>query len=608
MCGIIGAASSRSVGKILVNGLKKMEYRGYDSAGLVLNQEEKAVQIRTLGKVSNLEEAMAQEKPKADSGIAHTRWATHGAPSEANAHPHGSCDNIYIVHNGIIENHNDLREQLTNKGYAIKSETDSELIAHLIHSNKSKGKNTLEALIETTKELDGAYSIAVIDTDEKGKVFAAKQKSPLLVGKGIEENFVASDPLAIAGLAESFYLLEDGDFAEITKTDIRIFGSDGNEVNREETPIDTNIQEVTKDGYKHFMEKEIYEQPEAISRAVEGRTTEGEVLDNIFGLGSSEAFKNVKRIQFVACGTSLHAAKTARKWFEELCETPCYIDFASEYRYRNPLVEDHTLFVCISQSGETADTMAALNYAKEKKYLGIVTICNVPTSTMARESDWKIFTNAGPEIGVASTKAFTTQLAALLLLACAISKSKKINNDKRANAIDDLHQVPDLVKESFGLKKHIDEIVEKIADKKNALYLGRGVYFSIAQEGALKLKEISYIHAEAYPAGELKHGPLALVDEMTPVVALAPEDELVEKLLSNLEEVKSRGGTLYVFGNSGSKIKIDKGKFMNMPECGYYNAPIVYTIPLQILAYEVACSRGTDLDQPRNLAKSVTVE
>ena len=608
MCGIIGAASSRSVGKILVNGLKKMEYRGYDSAGLVLNQEEKAVQIRTLGKVSNLEEAMAQEKPKADSGIAHTRWATHGAPSEANAHPHGSCDNIYIVHNGIIENHNDLREQLTNKGYAIKSETDSELIAHLIHSNKSKGKNTLEALIETTKELDGAYSIAVIDTDEKGKVFAAKQKSPLLVGKGIEENFVASDPLAIAGLAESFYLLEDGDFAEITKTDIRIFGSDGNEVNREETPIDTNIQEVTKDGYKHFMEKEIYEQPEAISRAVEGRTTEGEVLDNIFGLGSSEAFKNVKRIQFVACGTSLHAAKTARKWFEELCETPCYIDFASEYRYRNPLVEDHTLFVCISQSGETADTMAALNYAKKKKYLGIVTICNVPTSTMARESDWKIFTNAGPEIGVASTKAFTTQLAALLLLACAISKSKKINNDKRANAIDDLHQVPDLVKESFGLKKHIDEIVEKIADKKNALYLGRGVYFSIAQEGALKLKEISYIHAEAYPAGELKHGPLALVDEMTPVVALAPEDELVEKLLSNLEEVKSRGGTLYVFGNSGSKIKIDKGKFMNMPECGYYNAPIVYTIPLQILAYEVACSRGTDLDQPRNLAKSVTVE
>ena len=608
MCGIIGAASTRNVGKILVNGLKKMEYRGYDSAGLVLNKENKAIQLRTLGKVSKLEELMAQKKPRAKSGIAHTRWATHGEPSHTNAHPHSSNGSIYIVHNGIIENHDELRERLSNGGYKIESETDSELIAHLIHSNKEKGKSTLEALIDSTKELNGAYSIAVIDTDQKGKIFAAKQKSPLLVGKGIEENFVASDPLAIAGLAESFYLLEDGDFAEITQDEIKIVGIDNEPVVREETLIDTTVKEASKEGYKHFMEKEIYEQPKAIANAIEGRTTDGDVLDNIFGLGSSESFKGVKRIQFVACGTSLHAAKTARKWFEELSETPCYIDFASEYRYRNPLVEDDTLFVCISQSGETADTMAALNYAKEEKYLGIVTICNVPTSTMARESDWKIFTNAGPEIGVASTKAFTTQLAALMLLACSISKSKDINGDKRAEAIKDLVNTPALVKEAFGLKKHIDDIVEKIADKKNALYLGRGVYFSIAQEGALKFKEITYIHAEAYPAGELKHGPLALVDEMTPVVALAPEDELVEKLVSNLEEVKSRGGTLYVFGNATSKIKIEKGKFMNMPDCGYYNAPIVYTIPLQILAYEVACSIGTDLDQPRNLAKSVTVE
>ncbi len=608
MCGIIGAASTRNVGKILVNGLKKMEYRGYDSAGLVLNKEKKAIQLRTLGKVSKLEELMAQKKPRAKSGIAHTRWATHGEPSQTNAHPHSSNGSIYIVHNGIIENHDELRERLSNGGYKIESETDSELIAHLVHSNKEKGKNTLEALIDSTKELNGAYSIAVIDTDQKGKIFAAKQKSPLLVGKGIEENFVASDPLAIAGLAESFYLLEDGDFAEITQDEIKIVGIDNEPVVREETLIDTSIKEASKEGYKHFMEKEIYEQPKAIENAIEGRTTDGDVLDNIFGLGSSDSFKGVKRIQFVACGTSLHAAKTARKWFEELSETPCYIDFASEYRYRNPLVEDDTLFVCISQSGETADTMAALNYAKEEKYLGIVTICNVPTSTMARESDWKIFTNAGPEIGVASTKAFTTQLAALLLLACSISKSKDINKDKRTDAINDLINTPSLVKEAFGLKKHIDDIVEKIADKKNALYLGRGVYFSIAQEGALKFKEITYIHAEAYPAGELKHGPLALVDEMTPVVALAPEDELVEKLVSNLEEVKSRGGTLYVFGNATSKIKIEKGKFMNMPDCGYYNAPIVYTIPLQILAYEVACSIGTDLDQPRNLAKSVTVE
>ena len=463
MCGIIGAASSRGVGKILVNGLKKMEYRGYDSAGLALNQDEKVFQLRTLGKVTNLQDLMIQERPKANSGIAHTRWATHGVPSEANAHPHGSCENIYIVHNGIIENHDELREKLTNDGYKIESETDSELIAHLIHFNKSKGKKTLAALIEATKELNGAYSIALIDTDQKGKIFAAKQKSPLLVGKGIEENFIASDPLAIAGLTESFYLLEDGDFAEITEHEIKIFGSDGEPVLREETMIDTSVKDASKDGYKHFMEKEIYEQPQAIANAIEGRTADGEVLDNIFGLGSSEAFKDVKRIQFVACGTSLHAAKTARKWFEELCETPCYIDFASEYRYRNPLVEEDTLFVCISQSGETADTMAALNYAKEEKYLGIVTICNVPTSTMARESDWKIFTNAGPEIGVASTKAFTTQLAALLLLACSISKSKNLNNDKRADAINDLHETPSLVKEAFGLKKHIDQIVEKIS-------------------------------------------------------------------------------------------------------------------------------------------------
>ena len=347
MCGIIGAASSRSVGKILVNGLKKMEYRGYDSAGLVLNQDELAFQLRTLGKVSNLEDAMIEQRPKADSGIAHTRWATHGVPSEKNAHPHGSNRNIYIVHNGIIENHDELRKRLANEGYEIQSETDSELIAHLIHFNKEKGKNTLSALIETTKELDGAYSIAVIDTEQKGRIFAAKQKSPLLVGKGIEENFIASDPLAIAGLAESFYLLEDGDFAEITKDEIKIVGSNGESVSREETIIDTSVKEASKDGYKHFMEKEIYEQPQAIANAIEGRTADGEVLDNIFGLGSSDAFKDVKRIQFVACGTSLHAAKTARKWFEELCETPCYIDFASEYRYRNPLVEDDTLFVCI---------------------------------------------------------------------------------------------------------------------------------------------------------------------------------------------------------------------------------------------------------------------
>tara|TARA_B100001778_G_scaffold97776_1_gene79803 strand:- start:1168 stop:2994 length:1827 start_codon:yes stop_codon:yes gene_type:complete len=608
MCGIIGATSSRSVGKILIKGLKLMEYRGYDSAGVVLNKDEEILRLRSLGKVSKLEEIMIAEKPKALSGIAHTRWATHGAPSEENAHPHGSHDDIFIVHNGIIENHEEVRGFLKKEGYEITSETDSELIAHLVHFYKKDTQDTLQALMKATTELSGAYSIAVVCKKEKGKIYAARQKSPLLVGIGIEENFVASDPLAIVNITEKFYMLEDGDFAVITKEDVVIYDNGGAPTKRDELKIDATATATTKGEYKHFMEKEIYEQPDCIGNTINGRLGENDVLDNVFGLGSSDSFKNVKRIQFVACGTSLHAAKTARKWFEDICEIPCYIDFASEYRYRNPIVEGNTLFVTISQSGETADTLAALNYAKEEKYLGIVSICNVPTSTMARESDWKIFTNAGPEIGVASTKAFTTQLAALLILALSIAKSQDKNPDKRKQASQDLRETPSLINEAFKLKDEINSITNNISSNDNALFLGRGMYFSIAQEGALKLKEISYIHAEAYPAGELKHGPLALVDETIPVVALAPEDSLVEKLLSNLEEVKARGGTLYVFGNARSTIEIKKGKFINMPECGDYNAPIIYTIPLQILAYEVACLRGTDLDQPRNLAKSVTVE
>ena len=608
MCGIIGAASSRSVGKILIKGLQLMEYRGYDSAGVVLNKDEEILRLRSLGKVSKLEEIMISKKPKAFSGIAHTRWATHGAPSEENAHPHGSHDDIYIVHNGIIENHEEIRGFLRNEGYEIDSETDSELIAHLVHFYRKDTQDTLQALMKATNELNGAYSIAVVCKEEKGKVYAARQKSPLLVGLGIEENFVASDPLAIVNITEKFHMLEDGDFAVVTKEDVVIYDQGGTQVERDELKIEATATSTTKGEYKHFMEKEIYEQPDCIGNTINGRLGENDVLDNVFGLGSSDSFKNVKRIQFVACGTSLHAAKTARKWFEDICEIPCYIDFASEYRYRNPIVEDNTLFVTISQSGETADTLAALNYAKEEKYLGIVSICNVPTSTMARESDWKVFTNAGPEIGVASTKAFTTQLAALLILALSIAKSQDKNPEKRRQAAQDLRETPSLIKEAFKLKEEINSITNNISSNDNALFLGRGMYFSIAQEGALKLKEISYIHAEAYPAGELKHGPLALVDETIPVIALAPEDSLVEKLLSNLEEVKARGGTLYVFGNAKSTIEIKKGKFINMPECGDYNAPIVYTIPLQILAYEVACLRGTDLDQPRNLAKSVTVE
>jgi len=425
MCGIIGAASSRSVGKILIKGLQLMEYRGYDSAGVVLNKDEEILRLRSLGKVSKLEDLMISKKPRALSGIAHTRWATHGAPSEENAHPHGSHDDIFIVHNGIIENHEEIRDFLRKEGYEITSETDSELIAHLIHFYKKDTKDTLKALMRATKDLNGAYSIAAVSQKEKGKVYAARQKSPLLVGIGIEENFIASDPLAIVNITEKFHMLEDGDFAVITKDDVVIFDNKGVKVDRDELKIDATATATTKGDYKHFMEKEIYEQPECIGNTINGRLGENDVLDNVFGLGSSDAFKEVKRVQFVACGTSLHAAKTARKWFEDICEIPCYVDFASEYRYRNPIVENNTLFVTISQSGETADTLAALNYAKEEKYIGIVSICNVPTSTMAREADWKVFTNAGPEIGVASTKAFTTQLAALLILAIYCKKSGK---------------------------------------------------------------------------------------------------------------------------------------------------------------------------------------
>ena len=402
MCGIIGAASSRSVGKILIKGLQLMEYRGYDSAGVVLNKDEEILRLRSLGKVSKLEDLMISKKPRALSGIAHTRWATHGAPSEENAHPHGSHNDIFIVHNGIIENHEEIREFLRKEKYEITSETDSELIAHLVHFYKKDTKDTLKALMRATKELKGAYSIAVVSEKEKGKVYAARQKSPLLVGIGIEENFIASDPLAIVNITEKFYMLEDGDFATVTKEDVAIYDNSGAKVERDELKIDATATATSKGDYKHFMEKEIYEQPECIGNTINGRLGENDVLDNVFGLGSSEAFKEVKRVQFVACGTSLHAAKTARKWFEDICEIPCYVDFASEYRYRNPIVENNTLFVTISQSGETADTLAALNYAKDEKYVGIVSICNVPTSTMARESDWKVFTNAGPEIGVAT--------------------------------------------------------------------------------------------------------------------------------------------------------------------------------------------------------------
>ena len=608
MCGIIAAASNRNVGKLLVQGLHKMEYRGYDSAGIALNQNNNIAHLRTLGKVKLLEEKMIQEKPRSKLGIAHTRWATHGEPSEENAHPHNSNNRVYIVHNGIIENYLELKEYLKTEGYTFSSQTDSELIAHMLDFFLNKGNSMIDSMFLAKEKLDGAYAIAVLDKEDESNIVLARNKSPLLIGIGTDEFLAASDPLAIGQLTNEFVFLEDGDVATISSENYRIYNSDKKDIKRELTRIDISNQATSKGDYKHFMEKEIYEQPEAILNTIDGRVGGDDVLDNIFGLGSSEMFKTVKRIQIVACGTSLHAGRVAANWFSSISELPTQIDYASEYRYRNPHVDEDSLLITISQSGETADTLAALMYAKEKEYISTLTICNVPTSSLARESDYAIFTNAGPEIGVASTKAFTTQLAALMLLALSLAKSRNKNPRLRERVITAMRSLPDTVEETLKLKDTILEIAPEIANKDNALFLGRGIFYPIAKEGALKLKEISYIHAEAYPAGELKHGPLALIDEDMPVIALAPESEIAEKLVSNLEEVKARGGTIYVFSDPSITINLKSGRVINMPKCDFLLTPIIYTIPLQILSYEVALLRGTDIDQPRNLAKSVTVE
>ncbi|MDC3365559.1 glutamine--fructose-6-phosphate transaminase (isomerizing) [Gammaproteobacteria bacterium] len=608
MCGIIAAASTRNVGKLLVQGLHKMEYRGYDSAGIALHQENSIAHLRSVGKVQLLEEKMIEEKPKSKLGIAHTRWATHGEPSEANAHPHKSKESVYIVHNGIIENYVELKESLIAKGYDFTSQTDSELIAHLLDFFINKGNSMIEAMYLAKEKLDGAYAIAAIDLKDNSNLVVARNKSPLLIGLGTDEMFAASDPLAIAQLTNDFIFLEDGDVASISAEEYKIYDSSKAEVTRDVTHIDISSQATSKGDFRHFMEKEIYEQPEAVSGTIDGRIGGEDVLDNIFGLGSSDLFSKVERIQIVACGTSLHAGRVATNWFSSIAELPCQIDYASEYRYRNPHVDKNSLLITISQSGETADTLAALNYAREKDYLASLTICNVPTSSLARESDFSLFTNAGPEIGVASTKAFTTQLVGLMLLALSLAKSRNLNPLLRGRIIKALRLLPETIAEALLCKEKMIEIAPSIANKDNALFLGRGIFYPIAKEGALKLKEISYIHAEAYPAGELKHGPLALIDENMPVIALAPESEIAEKLISNLEEVKARGGTLYVFADPSVNMDVKAGHLIHMAKCDFFMTPIVYNIPLQILSYEVALLRGTDIDQPRNLAKSVTVE
>ena len=608
MCGIIAAATERSVGKLLVQGLHKMEYRGYDSAGIALHQEDGVAHLRTLGKVNLLEERMIQEKPKGKVGIAHTRWATHGEPSEFNAHPHRSKNRVFIVHNGIIENYLDLKAGLIEAGYNFESQTDSELIAHMIDSFLNEGKTMIESMHALRGLLEGAYAIAAIDKEDADNFYLARNKSPLLLGLGEKEYFAASDPLAISELTNEFIFLEDGDTVIVSASGFEIFDQNQKIINRDITKLDISAEASSKGDFKHFMEKEIFEQPQAITNTLDGRVGGEDVLENIFGEGSSKLLSEVKRIQIVAAGTSLHAGRVAANWLSAISQVPTQIDFASEYTYKNPYIDESTLLVTISQSGETADTLTSLRHAKNQSYLGSLTICNVPTSSIARESDFILLTNAGPEIGVASTKAFTTQLVALMLLAMSIAKAKDINPKLRTRITSALRALPEIIEESFNLKSIIQEIAPKIAEKDNALFLGRGIFYPIAKEGALKLKEISYIHAEAYPAGELKHGPLALIDENMPVIALAPESELAEKLVSNLEEVKARGGTLYVFGNAAGNMQINSGELITMPDCDFLLTPILYTIPLQILSYEVALIRGTDIDQPRNLAKSVTVE
>ena len=608
MCGIIAASTERSIGKLLIQGLYKMEYRGYDSAGIAMHTEDRVAHLRTLGKVKLLEDLMINEKPKGKVGIAHTRWATHGEPSEVNAHPHQSNERIFIVHNGIIENYLELKDELADKGYAFTSKTDSELIAHLLDSYLEEGSSLLEATKQLKDKLQGAYAIAALDHSDPNTLVLARHRSPLLIGLGEDENFAASDPLALADLTNKFLILEDGDVAKISPNNVEVFDKNNKACTRDIQIIDIKSEAASKGDYKHFMEKEIYEQPNAILNTLDGRVGGDDVLENIFGEGSNDLFAKVKRIQITACGTSLHAGRVAANWFSAIAGLPTQIDYASEYRYKNPYVDKNTLLVTISQSGETADTLAALRYAKDQKYLASLAICNVPTSSLARESDFLLLTNAGPEIGVASTKAFTTQLTALMLLTLSLAKASGTNPKLRSRVIQALRQMPDIVEKSLELKDDIVDIASEIAQQDNALFLGRGMFYPIAKEGALKLKEISYIHAEAYPAGELKHGPLALIDERMPVVAIAPEHELAEKLVSNLEEVKARGGALYVFGNAKEKLSLERGKYISMPECDFLLTPILYTIPLQILSYEVALIRGTDIDQPRNLAKSVTVE
>ncbi|AZD32763.1 glutamine--fructose-6-phosphate transaminase (isomerizing) [Pseudomonas chlororaphis] len=610
MCGIVGAVAERNITPILLEGLKRLEYRGYDSAGVaVLTNDGKLERLRRPGKVSELEQALAGEPLVGRLGIAHTRWATHGAPCERNAHPHFSGD-LAVVHNGIIENHEVLREQLKGLGYVFTSDTDTEVIAHLLdHKIKDLGDLTV-ALKATVKELHGAYGLAVISANQPDRLVAARSGSPLVIGLGLGENFLASDQLALRQVTDRFMYLEEGDIAEIRRDSVQIWDVDGKLVEREAVQYRDGAEAAEKGEFRHFMLKEIHEQPAVVQRTLEGRLSPNQVLVQAFGPQAAELFAKVRNVQIVACGTSYHAGMVARYWLEELAGIPCQVEVASEFRYRKVVVQPDTLFVTISQSGETADTLAALRNAKELGFLASLAICNVGISSLVRESDLTLLTQAGREIGVASTKAFTTQLVGLLLLTLSLGQVRgTLGEGVEATLVEELRRLPTRLGEALAMDSTVEKVAELFAEKHHTLFLGRGAQFPVAMEGALKLKEISYIHAEAYPAGELKHGPLALVDNDMPVVTVAPNNELLEKLKSNLQEVRARGGELIVFADEQAGMTNGEGTHViHMPHIHDILSPILYTIPLQLLSYYVAVLKGTDVDQPRNLAKSVTVE
>jgi len=609
MCGIVGAIAQRNVAKILLEGLSRLEYRGYDSSGVAINNETGVRAHRAVGKVQALKDKFEAMPLDGKLGIAHTRWATHGKPTEVNAHPHFSGDDLALVHNGIIENHEVLRRELIELGYEFRSQTDTEVIVHLIHNALKTESDFLQAVKNALRRLQGAFAIAVTLNDENERLIAARKGSPLVVGVGIEENFVASDQLALLHVTDQFIFLEEGDVVELTRDAVTIFDANDTVQERPISVFNHNVDATDKGEFRHYMLKEIYEQPKVIAACLEGRISEERVLTSCFGADSA-FLKDIENIHIVACGTSYHAGMVAKYWIEDLANIPCTVEVASEYRYRKVAVPKNTLFLTLSQSGETADTLAALRMAKELNYLTTLAICNVPSSTLVRESDLTLLTNAGAEIGVASTKAFTTQLTALLITSIAIASEKgALSDEKQVELVQALRSLPAYVDAAIKQDDAIKVVSEQFANKHNALFLGRGPMFPIALEGALKLKEISYIHAEAYPAGELKHGPLALVDEDMPIITMVPHNDMLDKLKSNLQEVAARGGELFVFADRDTELHSENSvTFTEVPKVDEILEPIVHTIPLQLLSYHVAVVKGTDVDQPRNLAKSVTVE